>query len=36
MIDSFDKDKLLLGFNKQTNAFENFSFINGLQKKGVR
>ena len=35
-IDSFDKDKLLLGFNKKTNAFENFSFINGLQKKGVR
>lgn len=35
-IDSFDKDKLVLGFNKESNAFENFSFINGLQKKGIR
>ena len=35
-IDSFDKDKLLLGFNKNSNSFENFSFINGLQKKGIR
>lgn len=35
-IDSFDKDKLLLGFNKNSNSFEHFSFINGLQKKGIR
>jgi len=35
-IDNFDKDKLVLGFNKKSNAFENYSFINGLQKKGIR
>jgi len=35
-IDNFDKDKLVLGFNKKSDGFENFSFINGLQKKGVR
>lgn len=35
-IDSFDKDKLLLAFNKEENCFENYSFINGLQRKGIR
>jgi DNA polymerase elongation subunit (family B) len=35
-IDSFDKDKLLLAFNKEENCFENYSFINGLQRKGFR
>ena len=35
-IDNFDKDKLVLGFNKKSDGFENFSFINGLQKKGFR
>lgn len=35
-IDNFDKDKLVLGFNKKSDGFEHFSFINGLQKKGVK
>ena len=35
-IDSFNKDTLVMGFNKESNAFENFSFINGLQKKGIK
>lgn len=35
-IDNFNKDKLVLGFNKNSNSFENYSFINGLQKKGIK
>ena len=35
-IDQLSKDRLVLGFNKKFNVFENYSFINGLQKKGIR
>jgi len=35
-IDMLYDDQLVLGFNKDTNSYENFSSINGLQKKGIR
>jgi DNA polymerase elongation subunit (family B) len=35
-IDMLYDDQLVLGFNKATNGYENFSSINGLQEKGKK
>ena len=35
-IDNMLTNKSLLGYNKEFNGFQNFSSINGLQKKGIK